>query len=398
MQRLLDNPLGGAFPFVAEEAPPQRLTHTRNHRILMVTARYLPSSGGTEMHVAEVSRRLAAAGHYVGILTADPSGELPAKEVVDGVHIQRVKAWPKNRDYFFAPAMYREIAADRWDLIHIQGYHTLFAPTAMMVAIAKKIPFVITFHSGGHSSPMRSRFRPLQMSLLGPLVSRAEQCIGVSRFEADLFAEGMGIDRRRFVVINNGAELPKPASPAAPANCRPLIVSIGRLEKYKGHQRAIEALCYLKDVIPDVRLQILGTGPYEGELRQLVEDRGLAGRVSVGSIPGGDRQALSDLVGQAKLVVLLSDYEANPVGVMEALSLGRPVLTTDCSGFMELHEQGLLNVVPLDADARSIAAAMADQMTSNGRPPEFVLPGWQECSDRLLEVYDGVLAARRRAG
>lgn len=385
------------LPYAAERAPSRETPTPDRLRVLMVAARYLPWCGGTETHVAEVSRRLAAAGHHVGILTADPTGALPAQEVVDGVQILRVKAWPKGRDYYFAPSLYGAISAERWDLVHIQGYHTLFAPLAMMAAIAKRIPFVITFHSGGHSSPVRSRLRPLQMSLLKPLVQHASRCIGVSRFEADTFAEGMSIDRGRFTVINNGAELPRPRELRPPNTCEPLIISIGRLEKYKGHHRAMEAFQRLRSEIPDARLVILGGGPYEAALRELAENMNLTDCVRIGSIPGGDRQDLADLLARARLVVLLSDYEANPVGVMEALSLGRPVLTTDCSGFSELHEQGLISVVPLDATPDAIATAMGAEMMRPDKTVQYTLPDWQGCTDRLLEVYESVRSECREA-
>jgi hypothetical protein len=74
---------------------------------------------------------------------------------------------------------------------------------------------------------------------LKPLLERANQLIGVSQFEADFFAEHLSIDRRRFVVIPNGAHLPKLDSPVAPESY-PLIVSSGRLERYKGHQHVIQ--------------------------------------------------------------------------------------------------------------------------------------------------------------
>ncbi len=47
----------------------------RSLRILLVTARYLPNVGGTEIHTYEVARRLVAAGHDVTVLTTDLSGQ-----------------------------------------------------------------------------------------------------------------------------------------------------------------------------------------------------------------------------------------------------------------------------------------------------------------------------------
>ena len=67
-------------------------------RVLMVTPRFLPSTGGVETHVAEVARRLAKAGHDVTVLTTDVSGQLPAADRWNDVEIRRVRAWPRKAD------------------------------------------------------------------------------------------------------------------------------------------------------------------------------------------------------------------------------------------------------------------------------------------------------------
>src|SRR5262245_54425674 len=115
-------------------------------RVLMVTPRYFPYMGGVENHVYEVARRLARDGIDITILTADPSGKLPATEQAEGVSICRVRAWPAERDYYFAPDIYRMIIKGAWDLVHVQSYHTLVAPLAMFAALRARIPYVVTFH------------------------------------------------------------------------------------------------------------------------------------------------------------------------------------------------------------------------------------------------------------
>src|SRR4051812_34147443 len=75
----------------------------RPMRILMVTPRYLPDMGGIETHVHEVSKRLSADGVDVRILTTDRSGTRPPREIIAGVGVRRVPAWPKERDYYIAP-------------------------------------------------------------------------------------------------------------------------------------------------------------------------------------------------------------------------------------------------------------------------------------------------------
>ncbi len=363
-------------------------------RILMLSARYLPFAGGTETHVSEVATRLVRKGHTVTVLTGNPDGLLPAAETRDGVQIVRLKTFPSGRDWCFAPGVFKAVAEGDWDLMHVQGYHTFLAPFGMMAAASRKgLPFVVTFHSGGHSSRFRSSIRRFQHRMLAPLAARAAQLIGVSRFEADLFSRNMAIARDRFIVIPNGARLPEKSArrPASPHDRR-LIVSLGRLERYKGHHRALAAFNVLATKFPDMRLRILGEGPYEAKLRQQVAELGLGNRVEIGAIPPTDRSAMADLLSSAALVVLLSDYEAHPVAVMEALSVKAPVLTTDTSGFRELAEEGLVRSIPLNASPDFTAHEMLAAMDAGPISIDTRLPDWDDCTDQLLMVYRRILS------
>jgi len=359
-------------------------------RILMVSARFSPYMGGTETHVNEVGKRMAAAGHDVTILTTDPSRKLPRYEERDGMKIRRVSAFPADRDYYLAPGLYPIITQGNWDIVHLQGYHTLVAPLTMLAALVSKIPYVVSFHSGGHSSQMRTSARGIQRFLLKPLLKRANRLIGVAQFEADFFSANLGIDRSRFVVIPNGSQLPKLTSPVEPSPDT-LIVSPGRLERYKGHQTAIQALPKVLQTNPNVRLRIVGTGPYEAELRNLAQSLGVNDRVEIGGIPPENRQGMAALMSQASLVVLFSEYEAHPVAVMEALSLGRSVLVADTSGLSEIARKGWVKAIAFDSSSDEVAAAILRQLDEPVVQHDITLPTWDDCTESLLAVYQAVL-------
>jgi glycosyltransferase involved in cell wall biosynthesis len=367
-------------------------------RILFVAARYLPHVGGVEIHTYEVGRRLVAAGHHVSVLTTDLTGRLPAYEDSHGVHIHRVRAWPPHSDYYFAPGIYNTICreADKWDLLHVQGYNTFVAPLAMAAAWRADIPYIVTFHSGGHSSRFRNALRPLQYRILQPLLARAQQLVGVSRWEVRFFQERLGLPADRFSLISNGAYLPKKAVRKA-ANDQPdeaagtLIVSVGRLERYKGHHRVIAALPTLIKEVPDIRLRIVGSGPYEGTLRRLADHLGVADRVDIRGIPGGDRQEMARVLLGAKLVILLSDYESQGISVLEAISLGRPVLVADTTALRDLAESGLARATPLGSTAEEVAQAVLGQLRQPLLPNAVDLPTWDDCAAELMGLYRHVI-------
>ncbi|MDN4174799.1 glycosyltransferase family 4 protein [Nocardioides sp. SOB77] len=366
-------------------------------RVGMVAARCRPEIGGIEAHVGEVAGRLAGRGIEVEVLTTDRSGRLPRVERVGGAGgyvVRRFRAWPRERDWYLSPGLAWAVLRGRHDLVHVQGVHTLVPPLAMLAALARRAPYVLTFHTGGSSSALRERSRGLQFRLLAPLLRRAATLVGVSVFEARRFDDVLG-EPGRVRLVRNGGTLPPVAS--APVPDPDLVLSVGRLERYKGHHRAVAALPHLLERRPGARLEILGSGPYEPELRALAAELGVADRVTIRFVPPTDRAAMAATLAGAGVVVLLSDYEAHPVAVMEALAAGRPVVVSRTSGLTELAEAGWARAVEPDADAATTAAAIAAQLADPVQPPASALPTWEDCVDGLVDVYDTALAREGRA-
>jgi glycosyltransferase involved in cell wall biosynthesis len=363
-------------------------------RVLMVAARFTPFVGGTETHTLEVASRMVDMGHSVTVLTTDPTRDLPPKGEINGITIIRVPAYPANRDYYFAPGIYRTIMSGTWDLVHCQGYHSLACPTAMLAALRARIPYVVSFHSGGHSSGLRVALRGVQRRLLRPLLARADRLVAVSRFETELFGTFLDIPQSKFTVIPNGSNLTVPTGvPSAfrSANHEPLILSIGRLESYKGHQRVIRAMPHLLKTLNDAQLMVVGSGPYQSELMRLIDQLGLSERVSIRSIPSTERDQMAQLISSASLVTLLSDYEAHPVSVVEALALNRPVLVAYAAGCAELADEGFVRAIALESSDAEVAEVMRQQIEHPFVPQSISIPSWEGCVSELLSVYRAVV-------
>ena len=364
-------------------------------RVLMVTPRYFPYIGGVESHVYQVARRLARQGVSITVLTTDPSGQLPTTEQREGIRIRRAHAWPAHRDYYLAPDIYSVIREGGWDVVHVQSFHTLVSPLAMLAAWRAGIPYVVTFHSGGHSSRVRNAVRPMQRRLLRPLLARAGKLIAVAEFEVELFAQELQIPREQFALIPNGSDLPRGARPTAAPPDGALIASVGRLERYKGHQRIITALPYILAQRTDVRLWVAGVGPYETHLRRLAEKAKVADRVEFRAIPAADREAMAAELSRAALVVLLSEFETHPIAALEAIALGCPVLVTDTSGLSELARRGLARAIPLKSTDQQVASAVLEQLERPLVPSQIRLPTWDECAADLLALYRTVIQETR---
>jgi len=359
-------------------------------RILLVPARYLPYQGGVEIHVYEVAKRLAQEGVEVAILTTDPDGRLPREELDNGVLIQRVPTWALGDDYHLAPGIYKTIMRGRWDIVNCVGYHTFVAPLAMLAAWQTGTPYIVTLQSGGHSSRLRYALRVAQWEFLGPLMSHASRLVAISNFEAEFFCRRWRFSREHFVVIPNGSDLP-PIEPPQSGRDEALIVSVGRLVRYKGHHRMIAALPKVLAHFPTARLQIAGSGPFEPELRRLAAELNVDSHVDIVCVQGADRVGMARLLSRARLVTLLSEYESQGIAVMEALALGRPVLVTDTSALKEIVARGYARSVPLTASTDEIATAILDQLRRPLIPTVKDLPTWDQCASDLLRLYREVV-------
>jgi glycosyltransferase involved in cell wall biosynthesis len=364
------------------------MSATPRPHVLMVTPRFFPEAGGVETHVFEAGRRLAGAGARVTVLTTDRGRTLAPRETVEGVEVVRVPAYPRSQDWYVAPALARAIAGAAANVIHLQSYHSMVAPLAMLAARRAGTPYVVTFHSGGHSSGARLRARSLQMRMLGPLLRGASRRIAVSVYEAHRFGAVLG-PRGVIDVVPNGAELTLPSRLPEPVDG--LIVSPGRLERYKGHHRLIEALPHLLERIPEARLRIVGNGPYEPDLRRRAEEVGVADRVEIAGVPPADRAGMATVLASAGVVAILSDYESQGISALEAAVLRRPILVTDATALHELVERGVAAGLPTGSPPAEVAAALEQQLRHPMTPTVQPLPTWDECADRLLQIYREVL-------
>jgi glycosyltransferase involved in cell wall biosynthesis len=361
----------------------------------MVTARFPPHVGGTEIHTYELARRLVERGVDVTILTTELDSAPVSSDSRHGFPVVRVSAWPSGRDWYVAPGIGRVIRGGQWDLVHVQGIHTMVLPVALWAARRARLPYVITLHSGGHSSRVRRALRQLGRRALARWIRDAARIIAVSEFERDVFSRLLRLPQRDVEVIPSGIDRSSVREDGGrdegilPELDAPLIVSVGRLEKYKGHDRILRALPGIATHFPGVRLVILGTGPDERRLRRLAADLAVGGRVEMVGIPIERRSEVYALLDQAALVVALSAYESQGLAALEAVARGRSVLVADSSGLRELVTAGFARGVPLGPPEK-LEAAVVRQLREPHRPSRS-LPTWDECATRTLDVYRSAL-------
>jgi glycosyltransferase involved in cell wall biosynthesis len=179
------------------------------------------------------------------------------------------------------------------------------------------------------------------------------------------FYVGRGLPADKFCVIPNGIEPAEPthvprdallAELGLPAASR-LIGLVGRLWPQKRVKDAIWATDLLKTVHDDVHLLIVGDGPERNRLRRFRDNVGIADRVHF----LGHRDDVPRLMPHLQIVWSTSGYEGQSNAILEAMSLGLPVVATDIPGTRDLvvHEQTGLLVPTRNLDTQRRRAALA---------------------------------------
>ncbi|MDP3764364.1 MAG: glycosyltransferase family 4 protein [bacterium] len=174
------------------------------------------------------------------------------------------------------------------------------------------------------------------------VVGSADIVITPSNYFRDL-VRGWVQNKDRVVTIYNGIKLENPKSeirnPKQTSNSKfqtpKTIISAGRLVPWKGFSFLIELM---KD-LPEWKLIIAGDGPEHANLKSQVSNLGLQDRVGLlGQIP---RDELMQKISEADIFMLNTSFESFSFQIVEAMSLGVPVIATNIGNLAEIVENGV---------------------------------------------------------
>lgn len=344
------------------------------------------------IHTVRWVNALAARGWDVHLLSINPPREQLAAGVT--VHAAPIRA---PAGYFLnAPFARRTFAAIRPDLVHahyVSGYGTL-------AALADRHPLIVSvWGSDVYEFPATS---PLHAWLVRRNLGKADLVLSTSEVMA---RHARRYTDRRIEVTPFGIDLerfrPKPvAPPFAPGDV--VVGTVKTLAEKYGAEYLVRAFALVRGRHPGLplRLLLVGSGPQEAALRQLVAQLGLepvtrfAGRVGHAEVP--DYQNMLSV----SVSVSTQDSESFGVAVLEASACGRPVVVASVGGLPEVVEDGVTGVVvpprdparTADAIERLVTdAALRERMGRAGRERVAQRYDWERCVDRMIELYGSVV-------
>jgi len=343
-------------------------------RLLFVTHRYPPHTGGVETHVRQLAIRLADCGHDVVVFSADAGGDVPSVRMDDGVRVRRFRSLSPSGAFYLAPQLTLAVRRANADVVHAHNYHA-FPLFFAALGVAEE-RFVVTTHYHGASS---SDFRDALLSLYRPLgrwaIQKADAVIAVSDWEQERLQADFGIDAE---VIPNGVDTERFADAEPEQRDRPYLLCVGRLEKYKGVQHVVRVLPEL----PNYDLVVAGSGPYRAELERIAREEGVVDRVDFLGYVTDER--LPGLYAGAEVYVTMSEFEAYGMTVAEALAAGTSCVVRKAGALRDWSDKdGVRGIETLSH--QELAAAL--HWAVSHVPTSTQTPTWDEIVEQVVQVY-----------
>ena len=202
---------------------------------------------------------------------------------------------------------------------------------------------------------------PGQWAEYAGTVASVDAVIAVSRAAAHGWRtalEGLEGPRLPLACIPNGTPV---IARTDAARAGDTILCVARMTPQKNHRLLISAFARLVRTHPTARLHLVGDGPEAGAIRRRIARLGLRDRVEM----LGPRDDVPDLMRDADLLVLPSDFEGLPLVVLEAMAAGLPVVATRIGGVTEALGPAHPWLVP-PGDRRALTAALADALGDHG--------------------------------
>ena len=305
-------------------------------------------------------------------------------------------------------------ASNRWDcflqavhLIHllvldqrrtgkrIDHLHAHFAHDPALIAYLVHcmtgIPFSFTAHA-------RDRYQ-VSEKVLTDRIRQARAVVTCCRANLEYLNRIAPSEQSKFSLVYHGVNLKdfqpvsNPGASSAPKG--PLILSVGRLVEKKGFQDLLEALLLVKRAGKHFQCAIFGDGPLCQQLRDWIAEHGMAGEILL----KGDctQQELISVYQNATMFILTpfqtedGDRDGIPNVLVEAMSVGLPVITTTVAGIPELVENNQNGLLYQPHDIEGISTGIIELL----RNPEKRRQLGDAASKKVKEQFDVAQAAKR---
>jgi glycosyltransferase involved in cell wall biosynthesis len=395
-------------------------------KVCFISPEYLPLSGGTGAYVYYLSKELMKLGNSACIVTGyNESGDVKINEQHQIFFIKSLKA-PVVKSFLFAAAASRKLTKIRGsfpvDIAHVN------LPLVPSFAVPRGFgkTLISTVHSTWKgeaeaiSDEPYSRLNSNEKFMVSfnwflrifeeRMLERSNSIIAVSEFTKRELKQYYKVKQGKIHVIHNGVDVDKFQPTADKRKAKEAlgfssddiaILSVGRLYARKGLFTLIESMPLVARKFKNAKFIIAGKG-LSNEMKKLVNYATKLGVkdniVFTGYFPD---KKLPQLYQTADIFAFSTFYENLPFAVLEALSSGLPVVTTNVGGIPEMIENGRNGFLVQPSNARELAdkilyyiehPAAASEMAFHARKTILERFDWRLIVKKVLKVYDEALS------
>ncbi|HEY9205612.1 MAG TPA: glycosyltransferase family 4 protein [Candidatus Methanoperedens sp.] len=365
----------------------------------MLNYEYPPLGGGAAPVTKSLSEELVKLGHSVDVVTMGFKG-LKQVEEINGVTVYRVPSIRKKHEvcqthemmtycysaYRFLPKLLKQ---NKYDICHTH----FIIPTGIVSYLYKsKIPYIITSHGSDVPGHNPDRFC-YQHEMLKPLwrkiVKNAQQVIVPSNYLKNMILKN--VYSYNVMVIPNGLDVDSYNFDPKKKDKKILLVS--RLFEFKGFQYFLDAI---KDIDIEYEINIVGEGPYKDTLVQKAKN--LKSRIKfVGWLDNKSTDYIK-LFETSSIFVFPSSAESFGTVLLEAMSAGCAIITTNSSGCSEVVDDTSLLVTPRNSeDIRNCLIKLINdyelvkKLGLKARQRVIRYYSWDKIAKQYINVYEDIL-------
>jgi glycosyltransferase involved in cell wall biosynthesis len=350
-----------------------------------------PPEGGLPEHVCDLATGLAARGHAVTAV-GPPNARVRRRLVAGGVEYRPVAVsgslLSPGLDMRFARTLRRLLIDEKVEIMHAHGQKA--GILGRLSARQVGVPAIYTPHSFVYRS---QRHRPRRTAGLREWgTRRLEQCLGrrsaaivtVAEEEQTAARDDRIATADRLHLIRYGITCDATVDPDAGLlsfkGNHQLFGMVANLRDQKGLPTMLDALERLRPDSGRLRFAIVGNGPLEDEVRSAIGDRRLADFVRWFPF----EQSVESYLTVLDVFVLPSYWEALPIGVLEAMCMGVPIIASAVNGTPEAVEDGVSGLLVPARDSE----ALADAIRRLSRDDAARVTMGRQGKRRIAEMFD----------
>lgn len=341
--------------------------------------------GGAEWYVYNISRELVKAGNDVTVFTADHYGKRNAApvEVVEGIRIRRI---PLKLDWSYRMKLWDGLSEaledEDFDIIHTYDYAQKHTLDALRAGRKSGVGTALTIFDV-HSSIPRIWYKRLPMRYLDvyfarrtfPMASRIlirapdlmKDLPGIDRWESKVRVSPSGVRSESFLRYDGQAFKGRYSIDGTP-----VVLYMGRLNPLKGPQHIIEVAPRLLKEFPDIAFVFVGPDQsgYKATLEQRARELAVAAHVYfTGMIDRFEEKMQA--YSACDVFCLPTSYEGTSQAIFEAMTQGKPIVSTKTGGIPYQIEDGREGYLNQFGDLNALAESLSRLLRGSAEAREM---------------------------